>query len=297
MAAEFAHEEIATLLGVTNVQTLKVKSSNSYKYKAVLPNGLPCFIKLCSTDELQCTQAAIALAPEAVLPYLGEAIASYRADFSWVTWSWMPFDGYVGIMQEASLELVWQRLGACWQALDDFHSQGLTHGDCKLENFMFNQHEQARLIDFECSNGGQSSAGSYCVGTPAFAAPEAWPAKCGHMDCEHHDFNQSIDVYSLAASFLVRFGIKTPAYNDMLKAKARRCLYKPKPSCPAEGDELMLSGLFKAKSRPDLNEVWQQRLETLVTCCCMADPSSRWDAKSLLSRCWTSPTENELKTN
>eukprot|EP00045_Choanoeca_perplexa_P014196 m.165713 g.165713 ORF g.165713 m.165713 type:complete len:299 (-) comp16602_c0_seq3:1758-2654(-) len=290
MAAEHVYHEAVTTLGahgISNLECLDIQSNNPHKFIGLLRDGTKCFIKLCSADELHRTQTAMASAPEATLPFLVDPIKSHQQpDSIWVIWPQMDSDGYNAVLKEVDLELAWQRFGACWQVLAEFHAQGLTHGDCKLENFMFDKNDRAWLIDFECLGGDRGSANSKCLGTPAFAAPECWQNKCGHEDCEHHDFNQSVDVFSLAASFLIRFGIDTPAYKAKLDAEANALPYIPTPSCPVEVGNCVTDCLLAEKSKLKQIGLWK-RIEDLVTNCCNADPSTRWEAYMLVTH-WPS---------
>jgi serine/threonine protein kinase len=180
----------------------------------------------------------------------------------------------------SNLELAWKRFYSCLQVLSEFHAAGLFHGDCKLENFMFDSvAPDARpvLIDFE-SLGGKCAATACALGAASFAAPECWRTHCLHPDCPHPQATKPADVFSLTASFLIRFGIKTPA----LLSKSTgwgRAVDVARYSCPRSYDIMVTGGLMSAKS------YWPQcalQLEQLVLWCCSPNLDARWSAEEAL---------------
>ena len=260
----------ATLLGVDE-QDISIKSSNGDKFTVSNPNGLQCFIKLCSFDELKRTLNAIAMAPEQALPALPivDTFDSYQDGYRWVSWPLLATNGFKAVTCELDLELAWLRFKDCLYVLADFHVKtGSLHGDCKLENFMFDSSGQPWLIGFGCFQGDLDMANSkclgkpICLGTPAFAAPECWSEGCGHDYCETiPGLDETADVYSLAASFLARFHIKPAAGIALDRGES---LDGAIHSCPNTNHRLLSEALHEKKGH---YPGWEGRLDWLLQLC------------------------------
>jgi len=264
MAAIRCITVLAALLGVDerDILHLDVKSSNDDKFTVTYSDGSQSFVKLCSFDELERTLDAIAMAPEQVLPVV-DTIDSHQDGHRWVSWPLLAKDGFEAVTCEPNLELAWLRFKDCLYVLATFHANtGSLHGDCKLENFMFDSRGRPWLIDFECFEGDRGMADSICLGTPAFAAPECWRDRCGHAYCEAKSgLDETADVYSLAASFLARFHIK-PAAGVALDRK--ESLDGTVHSCPNTNHWLLSEAL---QTRKRCYPGWEGRLEWLLQLC------------------------------
>jgi len=271
--------ELAALLGVDQqaVKVLGVASSNPHKFIVALPDDTQAFAKLCSSDELERTLAAIDQAPGQTLPILStfETAASHPGHH-FVLWPKMVMDGYDAVTCEPDFDTGLMRLKHCLQVLADFHDQGLLHGDCKLENFVFDEEARPWLIDFECLGGWSGLAPRTCLGTPAFAAPECWPTRCPHLDCQRWGLTQAADVFSLVASFLLKYSIGTPAYAAKQGRGVRDEQGRLVPNaCPASCFDIMTDELFAVKGLLPEREAC---LSQLVLHCCSPDVDVRLSA-------------------
>jgi serine/threonine protein kinase len=255
---------LGVLLGVNQDQlaVLNVKSRNPNKFIVSFTEDDKYFIKLCSHDELQRTLDANQLAPEQTLNVV-DSIPSQLDGHRWVVWPKLAMDGFDAVVCERDLEVAWLRFKDCVYLLAGFHSKAThIHGDCKLENIMFDHAGRPWFIDLECFEGDRGLAQSECLGTPAFAAPECWLERERCTCCEYGVLDQTTDMYSLAASFLTRFNIK-PAAGMALQLGHSLC--GEYHSCPA-ANQSVLSQAFE-RSKILYPPQWEARLNWLLQLC------------------------------
>lgn len=133
-----------------------------------------------------------------------------------------------------------QRLAA---ALDEAHALGIVHRDLKPENVLFDQRDEAYLVDFGIARPAESSAhltGSMIIGTPAYMSPE----QAGGTQT----IDGRSDVYALGALLYRMLTGRNPYPADTPIQQAVKHITAPIPDILDERSDLPL-GLASIMSR------------------------------------------------
>ena len=127
------------------------------------------------------------------------------------------------------------------------HSQGVSHRDLKLENIIFDELGQLKLIDFGFASTENTKQNSFC-GTPTYMAPEIVKKK-EYLGCQ-------VDTW---AHGVILFRLITGVYPFL--AKTDRDLFNK--ICTGKVDLALVSDLDAQACISDMLDI---NPETRVTC-------------------------------
>jgi len=156
--------------------------------------------------------------------------------------------------KEEFLQQRLQVIGNVATAMKYLHEKNIMHRDLKPENVGFDSQGKLKLFDFgyavkllpkyRLSDGKYRLKGG--IGTCRYMAPEV---------AKYENYNELADVYSFSMLMWEIMALEKPYNNIKYKEWFRKVVVEGK--------------------RPDIDESWQPKIKTLLSCCWSEDVSER----------------------